>query len=177
MVLVRRGPGEGVDNSICRSGESVSSFPGWASAALPAARSAMVDARNGGDGTRPPARERARMRGRKRRVSYRGQVVRRGNCQRGHGGTTLQQQAVWGRRWSAHSNEMKARAHSKFMHASPQLELESELVTANICRMARLGFGGLRTGVIFGCHQNPTLERQILTRVGFEPELGFIDSG
>ena len=35
----------------------------------------------------------------------------------------------------------------------------------------------MRTGVIFGCHQNPTLERQILTRVGFEPELGFIDSG
>ena len=50
-------------------------------------------------------------------------------------------------------------------------------ITANICRMARLGFGRMRTGVIFGCHQILPSNGQILTRVGFEPELGFIDSG
>ena len=31
-------------------------------------------------------------------------------------------------------------------------------------------------GAIFGCHPNLTLERQILARVVFGPELGFIDS-
>ena len=52
-----------------------------------------------------------------------------------------------------------------------------KVITADNCRNGRVGFGRMRAGAIFGCHRNPTLERQILTRVGFEPELGFIDSG
>ena len=58
-----------------------------------------------------------------------------------------------------------------------QTDTSTFALTADNCRNGRVGFGRMRAGAIFGCHRNPNLERQILTRVGFEPELGFIDSG